>query len=431
MSLLCECVKHSLTYLSPRHSLCTLEFIDARSSYEWLCDALEVYKPRQYETARLQLQGTFLSKRKIRTLVEKGYVQGWDDPRLFTLIALRRRGIPPAAMLRFVEELGVSLSNSEIKLVRFEHAIRQTLELSAARLFLVLEPVKLTITNVAEDYFNELEKPIHPKVPEMGTVKCTLTKSVFIEKDDFRADPPADFNRLAPGKSVILIGSPYPITCTDFKTDASGKVTEIICALEDGTGPSGDKKFKGKDASAIHWVSADKKQHVEVDEVRFFEPLFKSDDPSKVDNFETDINPDSLKVFKGALLEPAFYPVAKKLIKDAKAEAVKRTKAAATFAQDRVEADSTPAVPQGLSPAETAKHVPHDGDTPVATADQLVGMECIRFQAMRLAYFAADKESIIGCLGEDDTKEAGPRPGDRIVLNKIVSLKEEKGKKLA
>jgi glutaminyl-tRNA synthetase len=178
-------------------------------------------------------------------------------------------------------------------------------------------------------------------------------------------------------------------------------------------------------------VSADKKQHVEVDEVRFFEPLFKSDDPSKVENFETDINPDSLKVFKGALLEPAFYPVAKKLIKDAKVEAVKRTKAAASFAQDRVEADGTPAVPQGLSPSETAKHIPHDDDTPVATADQLVGMECIRFQAMRLAYFAVDKESVIGCLEEDDSKEAGPRPGDRIVLNKIVSLKEEKGKKLA
>lgn len=388
-----------------------------------------MYKPRQYETARLQLQGTFLSKRKIRTLVEKGYVNGWDDPRLFTLIALRRRGIPPAAMLRFVEELGVSLSNSEIKLVRFEHAIRQTLELSAARLFLVLQPVKLTISNVAEDYSVDLEKPIHPKVPEMGKVKCTLTKSVYIEQDDFRVAPPADFNRLAPGKSVILIGSPYPVTCTDYKTDASGNVTEIICALEDGTGPSGDKKFKGKDASAIHWVSARKDQHVEVDEVRYFEPLFKSDDPSKVENFETDINPDSLRVFKGALLEPAFYPVAKKLIKDAKAEAVKRTTAAASFAEDRVDSDKPVEVVQGSK--ETATHVPHDDDTPVATADQLVGMECIRFQGMRQAYFAVDKESVIGCLEEDDTKEAGPRPGDRIVLNKIVSLKEEKSKKLA
>ncbi|KAJ9109766.1 hypothetical protein QFC19_001996 [Naganishia cerealis] len=414
------------------HSLCTLEFIDARASYEWLCDALEVYKPRQYETARLQLQGTFLSKRKIRTLVEKGYVQGWDDPRLFTLIALRRRGIPPAAMLRFVEELGVSLSNSEIKLARFEHAIRQTLELSAARLFLVLEPVKLTITNVADDYSVELEKPIHPKVPEMGKVKCTLTKSVYIERDDFRVDPPADFNRLAPGKSVILIGSPYPVTCTDFKMDAEGKVTEIICALEDGTGPNGDKKFKGKDASAIHWVSAQPGRHVEVDEVRYFEPLFKSDDPSKVDNFETDINPDSLKVYKGALLEPAFYPVAKKLIKDAKAEADKRTKAAASFAQDRVETSKPAEVAQGaIGSAGASTKLPHDDDTPVATADQLVGMECIRFQGMRLAYFAVDKESVIGCLEEDDSKEAGPRAGDRIVLNKIVSLKEEKSKKLA
>jgi glutaminyl-tRNA synthetase len=410
-----------------RHSLCTLEFVDARPAYEWLCDSLEVYKPRQYETARLSLQGTFLSKRKIKKLVDGGHVSGWDDPRLFTLIALRRRGIPPAAMLRFVAEVGVSTSISETRLNRFEQSIRQTLEMSAARLSLVLEPVKLTIENVSDEWEAEVEKFLHPKVPEMGKIKAICRKHSYIERDDFRITPPADFNRLSPGKSVILMGSPFPVTCTDVKTDVDGNVIEIITQLEDGTGPNKDKKFKGKDASAIHWVNV--RDAVAVDEVRFFEPLFKSDDPSKVDDFEADINPESLKVYRGAFIEPAFFGLAKKLINEAKEDAEVRTKNAATFSQSRVEAGPAE-VAQGVNNADVATHIPAtDDDTPVATASQLVGLECIRFQGMRLAYFAVDKESVIGCLSEDADVEAGQRPGDKIILNKIVSLKEEKGKK--
>ncbi len=410
------------------HSLCTLEFVDARPAYEWLCDAVEVYKPRQYETARLSLQGTFLSKRKIRKLVEKGHVQGWDDPRLFTLIALRRRGIPPAAMLRFVAEVGVSTTISETRLSRFEQSIRQTLELSVARLSLVLEPVKLTIENVADDWSFDIEKPVHPKVPEMGTIKAVVRKHSYIERDDFRITPPADFNRLSPGKSIILMGAPHPVTCTDHKVDAAGRVTEIICQLEDGSGPNKDKKFKGKDASAVHWVNVE--DAIAVDEVRFFEPLFKSDDPSKVDDFEADINPDSLKVIKGALIEPAFFQVAKDLIVQAKNEADARTRVAASFSEAKVDSRAAAEVEQGKAAEAMATTIPetHD-DTPVATASQLVGMECIRFQGMRQAYFAVDKEAVLGCLGEPATQPAGLRSGDRIILNKIVSLKEEKGKK--
>lgn len=404
------------------HSLCTLEFVDARASYEWLCDAAEVYKPRQYETARLSLQGTFLSKRKIKKLVENKHVADWDDPRLFTLIALRRRGIPPAAMLKFVEELGVSLHNSETKIDRFEQAIRQTLELAVARLSLVLNPVKVTIANVPEDWSFTIEKPFHPKVASMGKYTTTVTKNVYIDQDDFRIDPPADFIRLSPGKSVILMGAPFPITCTDYKTDSDGKVIEIVCALEDGSGPNGDKKFKSKDAPAIHWVA--QSTAVKVDEVRYFQPLFNSDDPSKLDDFEADINPDSLIVHKNAVTEPAFFNLAQQLITAAKSEAEKRTSEAAKFSQGHVDSKD---------PAETPTHedkvtpVPHGADdTPVATASQLVGMECIRFQGMRLAYFTVDRESELGCLAGG---EPALRSGDKIILNRIVTLKEDKVKK--
>ena len=409
------------------HSLCTLEFVDARASYEWLCDALEVYKPRQYETARLQLNGTFLSKRKIRALVEGGYVRGWDDPRLFTLIALRRRGIPPQAMLKFVEELGVSTSDSEIRLGRFEQTIRQTLELTVPRLFLVLEPVKLTIENVADDWKHEVEKPLHPKIADMGKAQLTMSKHILIEKDDFRVTPPPEFSRLSPGKSVMLIGAPCPITCTGYETDAAGNVTEIRCALEDGTGPNGDRKWKAKDTIAIHWLPDTPAGKVELDEVRFFEPLFKSENPAKLDNYTDDINPDSLKVYKGAFIEPAFFSLSKNLIKQAKEEAEKRTKAAAAFSSGNVDTNSDVKVEMGTN--NTAIEVPHGthDDTPVATAAQLVGMECIRFQGMRLAYFAFDKESVIGCLNESEAS-GEKRSGDKLILNKIVSLKEEKGK---
>lgn len=416
------------------HSLCTLEFVDARASYEWLCDALEVYKPRQYETARLQLTGTFLSKRKIKALVDEGLVKGWDDPRLFTLIALRRRGVPPAAMLKFVEELGVSLSNSEIRLSRYEQTIRQTLELSVPRLFVVLEPIKVVIENVADDYSLTVEKPLHPKIPSMGKATLKLVKHLFIDRDDFRISPPAGFSRLSPGKSVMLIGGSHPVTCTSYETDAQGNVTLVKCALENGTGPNGDKKWKPKDTVAIHWLPDTEDGNVKLDQVSVFGPLFKSENPAKLDDFRNDINPDSLQVFSNALVEPQFYPLARLLIKQATEEAEARTKAAASFSQSgAVDPNASVEVSMGQTDSITATRSPHaanDPDTPIATAAQLVGMECIRFQGMRVGYFAVDKESVLGCLTEQDG-EAGKRQGDKIVLNKIVSLKEEKGKAAA
>ncbi len=158
-----------------RHSLCTTEFIASRQSYEWLCDALEVYKPRQSEYGRLNIEGTVMSKRKILALVNEGFVNGWDDPRLYHLIALRRRGVPPGAIISFVSGLGVSTASSNIETARFEQTVRQYLENTAPRLLMVMNPLNVTIDNIPEDSVTIVEKPLHPKVPELGTCKIPFT----------------------------------------------------------------------------------------------------------------------------------------------------------------------------------------------------------------------------------------------------------------
>lgn len=388
------------------HSLCTTEFVPARESYEWLCDALGVYKPRQYEFARLNLQGTFLSKRKVRRLVESSLVKDWDDPRLYTIIALRRRGIPPGALLNFVSDLGVTTLLSETQLQKFESVVRKYLEDTAPRLMMVLNPIKVVLENVDADYRVPVQVPLHPKVPAMGTVETSFTKEVYIDAEDFRTEDSPDYFRLAPGKTVGLFKAPFPVTCTSYSTDAAGNVTEIRCRLENG-----EKVPKAK--AYVQWVNAP--DAIKVDEVRYFKPLFKHD-PVPAD-FEGDVNDASLEVFTNAVVEPAFYELAKKAVTDARTESLERTKRAAAENQ----------VATATSEAAAAEAVAHD--EPVATADQLVGMENIRFQGMRLAYFAVDRESTLGCLDESATAKPGKRDGDKIILNRIVSLKEDAGKK--
>ncbi|WWC94004.1 glutamine-tRNA ligase [Kwoniella sp. B9012] len=404
-----HCLCDSIENIS--HSLCTVEFIPARESYEWLCDALEVYKARQYEFARLNLQGTFLSKRKIAKLVTKKLVKDWDDPRLYTIIALRRRGIPPGALLSFVSELGVTTSESVTEIKRFESSIRSYLEESAPRLMMVLNPVKLIIENVPDDYRVPVQVPLHPKVPSMGTVETSFTKEVYIDAEDFREVDSPDYFRLAPGKSVGLFKAPYPVTCTSYTKDpVTGQVTEIRCRLEDGGNVKKAKAY-------IQWVNVP--ESIKVEEVRYFKPLFKSDPPPA--DFESDVDPDSLEVYKNAVIEPAFYELAKKAILDARKESEERTK--------KAQADSAPTDPNEHKPLEGSEAAKHMEDEPVATAEQLVGMENIRFQGMRLAYFAVDRESNIGCLDEEASIKPGKKEGDKIVLNRIVSLKEDSGKK--
>lgn len=383
------------------HSLCTVEFIPARESYEWLCDALTVYKPRQYEFARLNLQGTFLSKRKIAALVEKKLVRDWDDPRLYTLIALRRRGIPPGALIQFCSELGVTNMPSTTEIKKFDSSVRAYLENSAPRLMMVLDPIKLIIENVADDYRLPVEVPLHPKDPSMGTVETSFTKEIYIEREDFREVDSPDYFRLAPGKLVGLFKAPYPVLCTSYTKGPDGRVTEIRCKMADDGKAAKPKAF-------IMWVNAP--EAVPVDEVRYFHPLFKSDPPPP--DFESDVDHSSLETFKNAVIEPAFFTLAQKSIGDARKESEERTEKAK---KENV----------GVDPKTRGGE-----DEPVVTAEQLVGMENIRFQAMRLAYFTVDRESKIGCLEGPGQGKAGKSEGDKLILNRIVSLKEDAGKKV-
>ncbi|PPQ77709.1 hypothetical protein CVT25_011144 [Psilocybe cyanescens] len=390
-----HCLVDSMENIS--HSLCTTEFIASRQSYDWLCDALEVYKPRQSEYGRLNLEGSIMSKRKIAALVEDGFVSAWDDPRLYTLIALRRRGVPPGAIVSFVSTLGVSTSASNIEIARFDQTVRQYLEGTAPRLLMVMKPLKVTIENLPKDYCLMIEKPLHPKVPEVGTSTIPFTQTIYIEADDFRTEDSPDYFRLAPGKTVGLFQAPHPITCLSFKTDpTTGEVTELICKLEN----EGSAK---KPKAYIQWVAehAPSGSPVRIDETRIFHPLFKSERvPS---DFRADIAPDSLEVVKTSFVEVGFWPLAKSSLQEARKEAKART--------DKAAKESFTADPGT------------EDDTPKATSEQLVGNECVRFQGLRVAYFALDKDSRVTALEEGSTVN-GRQEGDFIVLNRIVSLKD-------
>lgn len=393
-----------------RHSLCTTEFITARQSYDWLCDALEVYKPRQSEYGRLNLQGTVMSKRKIQKLVKDEYVLDWDDPRLYTLVALRRRGVPPEAILAFVKGLGVSTATTNIQVPRFEQAVRQYLENSAPRLLMVLKPLKVVLENVPEDYLVMVEKPLHPKVSELGKSMIPFSRTLYIDADDFRIQDSKDYFRLAPGKTVGLFQGPHSITCISYKTDPStGEVVELSCRLEDGSsGP-----IPPKPKAFIQWVAhhTPSGSPVRVDETRIFHPLFKSENPAALDNFLDDIDKDSLQIISGALVEVGFWSLAKTAFDEARKGARSRTEKA---------------LQEGVSTSGADVN----DDMPRPTFEQLVGNECVRFQGLRVAYFALDKDAKLGSLG-DAQASPGPHPGDKIVLNRIVSLKEDASKKMA
>ncbi|KAH0587775.1 hypothetical protein H2248_006533 [Termitomyces sp. 'cryptogamus'] len=394
-----HCLVDSIENIS--HSLCTTEFIASRQSYEWLCDAVDVFRPRQSEYGRLNLEGTIMSKRKIHALVSGGYVNGWDDPRLYSLIALRRRGVPPGAIISFVSTLGVSTATTNIEISRFEQSVRQYLENTAPRLLMVVKPLKVTIQNLPEDYVSTIEKSLHPKVPELGTSAIPFTRNIYIESDDFRLEDSKDYFRLAPGKTVGLFGAPYPITYVSHKVDpVTGEVAEVVVKLQN-EGPV--KKPK----TYIQWVAehAASGSPVRVDETRIFHRLFKSDRPS---GDISDLEPNSLEIVKGALVETGFWALAKRSLIEARREATLRTEKAA----------------QENKTTETAT----GDDTPHATTEQLIGKECVRFQGLRVGYFALDKDSRLACLDGPDALEASRKQGDYVVLNRIVTLKEDSGK---
>jgi glutaminyl-tRNA synthetase len=266
---------------------------------------------------------------------------------------------------------------------------------------MVLKPLKVTIENLPEDYCLMIEKPLHPKVLELGSSKIPFTRNIYIEADDFRLEDSKDYFRLAPGKTVGLFQAPYPITCTSYKTDpVTGEVVELICKLEN-EGPL--KKPK----SYIQWVAehAPSGSPVKVDETRIFKQLFKSDVVPK--DFKTDIASDSLEVLRNAVVEVGFWPLAKKAMLEVRRDAETRTS-------------------KVTKEHGTGSDVPQD-DTPVATTEQLVGNECVRFQGLRVAYFALDKDARVAALADGSTA-TGREQGDYLVLNRIVSLKEDSGK---
>ncbi|KAI9705311.1 MAG: Glutaminyl-tRNA synthetase [Bogoriella megaspora] len=365
------------------HSLCTTEFRLSRESYDWLLEQLnfkvpksEEKGPMQREYGRLNVEGTILSKRRIEKLV-KGFtapsreipsvVRGWDDPRLYTLVALRRRGIPPGALLRFVGELGVTTADTSIQAVRFENSVRKYLERTVPRLMTVLDPIKVVIENLPDDRAEEFDAPFDPKNAALGTHKVPLTKTIYIERDDFREEDDPNFFRLAPGKAVGLLYVPYPIKAESFTKDpSSGLVTEIRATHGDEKSP--------KAKARIHWVGDTARGKSVKAEARVFNPLFKNPNPNSLDwdngGYYDDINPDSEIVYSNVMIECGFDEIRRGAPWPAEAGEVKR---------------------------EGKEAEPYT----------------VRFQGLRTGYF---------CVDLDSTNE-------KIVLNRIVTLKEDEGKK--
>jgi glutaminyl-tRNA synthetase len=282
------------------HSLCTLEFEDHRPLYDWFLENLPVpSRPRQYETARLNLGYTVLSKRFLTRLVEEKRVAGWDDPRMPTLAGLRRRGVPAGAIRDFIKMVGVGRANSTVDIQMYEHAVRDHLNRVAQRRMAVLKPLKVVIENY-DGPGEELEAINHPDDAAAGARRIPFGREIFIERDDFMENPPKKFFRLSPGTEVRLRYA-YFITCREAVKDAAGEVVELRCtydpATRGGNAPDG-RKVK----ATIHWVDAAKSLPAEI---RIYHPLFTRPDPGAGGDLIADLNPNSLEVLRGARLEPS------------------------------------------------------------------------------------------------------------------------------
>ncbi|KAI7851936.1 tRNA synthetases class I, catalytic domain-containing protein [Circinella umbellata] len=348
------------------HSLCTTEFRQSRESYYWLVDAVEVYKPVQWEYGRLNVTGTIMSKRKILKLVNEKYVNDWDDPRMYTLVGIRRRGVPPEAINNFVLELGITTSKSTIDVTRFEAKVRDYLDKTVPRTMVVMDPIKVTLENVADDYLEWVTVPNMPRKPEMGEYKIPFSKVFYIDSSDFREVDSKDYYRLAPGKTVGLLHVPRPVRCVDIKKDGNGKITELVCRYEN------EGEFK-KPKTYIHWVAEAPQvgSPVKLDEVRLYEPLFNHSNPDAAPGgFLNDINKDSLSVVKGALASVGIY--------DQISDWIKKTGGK--------------------------------------------NKESMRWQFVRTGYFSLDYDT------ELDTTKEGKDALGKIIVNRTVTLKEDAAK---
>ena len=286
------------------HSICTLEFEDHRPLYDWYVEALGIYHPQQIEFDRLNLTYTLLSKRKLLTLVQDGHVRGWDDPRMPTLSGIRRRGYTPEAMRNFCASVGLSKTNGSVELSRLEYFVREDLNKSAPRVMAVLRPLKVIIDNYPEGQLEEMEAVNNPEDAAAGTRKVPFSKVLYIEREDFRENPPKEFFRLSPGREVRLRYG-YFVKCTGVVKNPQGGIAEVHCtydpATRGGNAPPDGRKVK----ATIHWVSA---AQAVSGEVRMYDNLFLKEDPGQVEegqDFTANLNPNSLEVLVDCKLEPA------------------------------------------------------------------------------------------------------------------------------
>ena len=284
------------------HSICTLEFENHRPLYDWYCDALGIYHPQQIEFAPLNLTYTVLSKRKLLELVKDGHVQGWDDPRMPTLRGLRRRGYTPQAIREFCKRIGVTRFDGTTDMSLLEHSLREDLNRRASRRMAVLRPLKVVLENYPQDQVDQLQAINNPEDESAGTRTVPFSRELYIERTDFLEDPPKKFFRLSPGREVRFRYG-YLVTCQDVIKDDQGEVVELRCtydpATRGGSAPDG-RKVKG----TIHWVSA---QHAVEAEVRLYDHLFSTEDPSDAggaENWLENLNPASLEVLPKCYLEP-------------------------------------------------------------------------------------------------------------------------------
>ncbi len=315
-----HCISDAIECIT--HSLCTLEFEDHRPLYDWILQTLDKASlhaagdrlttldayvlPRQIEFARLNINYTVMSKRKLKELVTQGYVQGWDDPRMPTLSGLRRRGYTPASIRNFCERVGISRSESVVDVGMLEHSIREDLDRHAPRAMCVLRPLKVTLSNYPEQQSETLQLPCHPKETSMGMRELPFERELYIDASDFEEVPPPQYKRLSPGAEVRLRGA-YVIRCDEVRKDASGQVVELICSYDAatlGVNPQGRKV-----AGVIHWVPA--RQALDV-EVRIYDRLFSNENPDdkSIGDYKLCLNPDSLQVLSGCKAEPSLRSAA-------------------------------------------------------------------------------------------------------------------------
>ncbi|KAG7195121.1 uncharacterized protein KQ657_003642 [Scheffersomyces spartinae] len=359
-----HCLVDSFENIS--HSLCTTEFRLLRESYEWLCDTLHVYRPAQREYGRLNITGTVLSKRKIAKLVTEGYVRGWDDPRLYTLEGIRRRGVPPGAILSFINTLGVTTSTTNIECVRFESAVRSYLDQTTPRLMVVLDPVLVEVDNLGEDETIEVEMPYKPGSnpvtlgPLSGGRTLKFGKYIYIDRSDVRDDDQVskEYFRLAPGQPVGLMKVPFNISLRLIERDTEGNITKVLVNY--------DKDIKKKPKTYIQWIP--KSDCIKIDEVRVQNALFTLENPK---DYLAELNPNSEEIFGNAVIESSFK------------EIVSRSPMNVEIPGSQFNIKEKP------------------------------GNNTVRFQALRVGYFCLDKDS----------------NDDKLILNRIVTLKEDSSKK--